>query len=396
MPDKKRFYDDPGLLRLETTIIATGALEGRPWVRLDETVFYPEGGGQPSDRGRIGGAEVVEVLTRGEEVLHVVDRPLAPGPVALELDWARRFDHCQQHTAQHLLTAVLVDRHDLPTTSFHLGADYTSIEVRGAVPSREALRRYEAEVNAHLREDRGVTSRWVAPEDLPALNVRSRGLPEGHDGPVRLVEIEGLDLNTCGGTHVRRLAEIQAIEIVNAEPARGGTRIRFLAGGRVLADLERRRGIEDALKARIGTAPDEFATVIDGWGAERKRLERRVGSLEGELAEALASTLSSAPGPVLCAVRPDAGPDALRALAAAVLRRRPEAVVALAGSGLDAGEGCFLVQSGSSGPPDVAGIGGRVRDLMGAKGGGKGRSFQGKGGVVPDLDALRRAAGIES
>jgi Ser-tRNA(Ala) deacylase AlaX len=390
MPDRKRFYDDPHLSTLATRIIGTGTFGGRSWVRLDETLFYPEGGGQPSDRGRIGEATVEDVQNREAEVLHIVDRPLAEGDVTIALDTTRRFDHCQQHTAQHLLSAILLDRHALPTTSFHLGVDYTAIELAGPVPTRDALRRFEAEINAHLREDRPVTTRWVAPEELPSLPVRSRGLPDGHTGPVRLVEIEGLDLNTCGGTHVARLGEIQAIELLDAEPARGGTKLRFLAGERVLSDLGRRRDLEESLKTRIGTAPHEFAGVLDGWSEARKKLDRRVKTLEGELAEALAASLVTEPGALICAVRPTSGPDGLQALATAILRRRPEAVVALAG------DGCMLVQAGPDGPESVAELGVKLRDLTGAKGGGRGRTFQGKGGAVPELAALRSALDLPS
>jgi alanyl-tRNA synthetase len=387
MPDRKRFYDDPALVRLETRVIEAGERAGRPWVRLEETLFYPEGGGQPSDRGTIGGALVIDVVADGDTVVHVLDRVIPPGPVSLVLDAARRFDHCQQHTAQHLLTAVLLDRHGMPTTSFHLGADYTAIEVKGPTPDRARLREYEREVNAVLREDRLVATRWVDPEDLARLPVRSRGLPDGHRGPVRLVEIEGLDLNTCGGTHVGRLGEIQVLEIVDAEPARGGTRIRFLAGGRALAAGERRRDVEEALKARIGTAPGEFATVVDGWNAERKRLSRRARELESELALHAAADLAARKGPTLAAVREGADAEALRALARAVLDRRPDAVVALVG------DGCFLVEAGPKGPADVASVGARVRDLLGAKGGGKGRTFQGKGGRRCEPAALSEAVG---
>jgi len=385
MPDKRRFYDAPHLDRLRTRIVESGTADGRPFVRLDETIFYPEGGGQPADHGSIGPASVVDVVARGAQVWHLLDRALAEGDVDAVLDTARRFDHCQQHTAQHLLTAVLLDRHGLPTTSFHLGADYTAIEVAGEV-SREALRGFERDVNLHIREGRRVTTRWVEPEALADLPVRSRGLPEGHRGPVRLVEIEGLDLNTCGGTHVDHLGEIQALEIVDADPARGGTRLRFLAGERVFASLERRRALEEALKSRIGTAPAEFPSVLDGWDAERRRLDRRVRELGEQLADAVASAIAPAAGPHLCAVREGATPEELRSLAAALLARRPDAVAVLVG------DGCFLVQAGAAGPDDVAAAGARVRDLLGAKGGGRGKTFQGKGGTRPTLEALAAAA----
>jgi alanyl-tRNA synthetase len=368
MPDRKRFYDEPDLQCLTTRIVAAGESAGRAWVRLDETLFYPEGGGQPADHGTIGAARVTDVVSAGDDVVHFVDRALAPGLVEIVLDGERLFD-----------------RHHLPTTSFHLGADYTAIEVAGAPPSREALRKLEREINAHLRENRSVTTRWVEAAELAALPVRSRGLPEGHRGAVRLVEIEGLDLNTCGGTHVSHLRQIQAIELLDADPARGGARIRFLAGGRVFASLERRREIEAALKARIGTAPEEFASVLEGWEAERKRLDRRVRVLEAQLAEGTAETLAAETATELCAVFEGAGPDALKTLASAILARRPDAVAVLVG------EECFLVQAGAAGPPDVSALGARVRDLTGAKGGGRGKTFQGKGGQAPALDALKRA-----
>jgi Ser-tRNA(Ala) deacylase AlaX len=388
MPDRKVFYEDPARARHATRVVAAGRDERGAFVRLDETIFYPEGGGQPADAGRIGEALVLDVQSAPAGVLHYVDREVSEGPVETVLDAVRRFDHSQQHTAQHLLSAVLLDRHELATTSFHLGSASTSIEVKGPAPSREDLRRFEREVNAHLREDRRVTTRWVEPGELAALPVRSRGLPEGHVGPVRLVEIEGLDLNTCGGTHVARLGELQVVELLGAEPARGGTRISFLAGERVLAGIEARRGIEEALRARIGTAPGEFASVLDGWNEQRRRLERRVRDLEAEAAVAAAAALAAQDGPILAAIRPGDGPEALRALAAEAVKRRPDAVVVLVGGTGEPPVACFLVQAGPEGPADVSAIGGRVRDLLGAKGGGRGSVFQGKGGVIPSLDAL--------
>ncbi|HZN54415.1 MAG TPA: alanyl-tRNA editing protein [Candidatus Polarisedimenticolaceae bacterium] len=385
MPDRKLFYDEPRRTRLSTSIVAAERSGGGFRVRLDETIFYPEGGGQPADRGSIGGATVLDVVSRGAEVWHELDREVPAGPVSIVLDEQRRFDHCQQHTAQHLLTAVLLDGHARPTTSFHLGSAHTAIEITGPVLSKDKLRALERAVNAHLREDRAVTARWVAPEELATLPVRSRGLPAGHVGPVRLVEIEGLDLNTCGGTHVSRLGEIQGIEILDAEAARGGTRIRFLAGERMFADLDRRRDLEDALRARIGTAAEEFPSILDAREGERKRLARRVEELEERLAAAAVSSLPVVDGRFVTAVRPGDGPDELRALARAIVEGRPQAVAVLAG------EGCFLVQAGPEGPEDVAEIGARVRDLVGARGGGRGRTFQGKGGARPAQTALEAA-----
>lgn len=386
MSDRKLYYEDPSLDRCTSTVVERGTIDGRPFVRLDATILYPEGGGQPSDRGTIAGVEVVELRSRGAEVLHLLAAPVEGDRLEVLLDAARRFDLRQQHTAQHLLSAWLEDRHALPTTSFHLGEAYTAIEVAGPPPDPRTLVEVESALNARIREDHPVVPRWVEPEALEGLRIRTRGLPEGHVGPVRLVEIEGIDCNTCGGLHVGRLGEIQSIHLLEAEPARGGgARIRFLAGGRVLDEMRRRAGILEAVRERIGAAPEEAAAILDRWTAERKRLERRLRDLEADWARGVAAALAAAPGPVLTRRLPGAGPNALRAVAAALVALRPEAVAVLVGDEGEPPASCYLVQSGPQGPEDVAAIGTRLRDRLGARGGGSGRLHQGKGGR-PDPD----------
>ena len=390
MADEKLFYVDPERGRCSSAIVETGEASGRPFVRLVETVFYPEGGGQPADRGTIAGIAVVDVQSRGAEVLHFLASSLharVGEEVEAVLDLRRRFDFRQQHTAQHLLSAVLADHHGRPTTSFHLGDRFVAIEVEGEPLPADRLQEVETEVNARILEDRPVTTRWVAPEALAALPVRTRGLPKDHAGDVRLVEIEGIDLNTCGGTHVSRLGEIQVVHLLGAERARGGARITFVAGGRVLAELRRAASVQAALNSRIGTAPEEFAAVLDGWAAERKRAAKRIKELEAQLATPLGEALAAEPGPVLARILPAGGPELLRAVANAALAKRPDATAAL----VSADEGCFLVQAGPQGPEDVAPLGARLRAALGAKGGGKARTFQGAGGTVPaglDLNAV--------
>lgn len=381
MPDRKLYYEDPARTKAETEVVEAGERDGRPWVRLAETVFYPEGGGQPADRGTISGVAVLDVRSRGDEVLHFVARPLPPGPVVAEIDAARRFDFRQQHSAQHLLTALLQDRHGLPTTSFHLGEEIVAIEVDGPVPNREALAGFEAEANAAIREDRPVTTRWIDPGDLDAAGVRTRGLPEGHSGPVRLVEIGGIDVNTCGGTHVTRLAEIQAIHVIDAEAARGGARIRFLAGGRVLARLRAAEDRDAELKARLAAPPEEFARILDARAAEQKALAKRLKTVEADLADRVGAGLAAEGGDRIARRLPEATPEFLRRVAGAATATRPDATVILVGGGEGEGEACFLVSAGADGPADVSAEGTCLRDALGARGGGRGRMFQGTGGT---------------
>ena len=375
MPDEKLFYEDQTLDRIETEVIETGDDGGRPWARLERTIFHPEGGGQPADWGALGDVPVVNVQEREDRILHFVESPVTLGPVQACLDTGRRFDLSQQHTAQHLLTAVLLDRHCLPTTAFHLGESYAAIEVDGKVPDPEALAGFEDEVNAIVCEARAVRTLWIEPGQMEELGVRSRMLPGGHTGKVRIVEIDGVDLNTCGGTHVASLSEIQMIHIFHAEPARGGARIHFLAGGRILSRLRKADGLEASLKDRLGTSSMDFVRVLDGWLAERRRLKKRVKRLEDENAEHIARELARTDGNRIEKTIKGAGPAMLRSLAKAVLELRPDAVVSLVG---EAEITCFIVQAGPEGPQDVSAIGEALREKLCAKGGGKGRTFQGR------------------
>ncbi len=375
MPDEKLYQDDMLLGRLDAEVIEAGKQGDRPWVRLERTIFHPEGGGQPADRGALGDVPVVDVQELGGRILHFVESPVGLGPVEAFLDTERRFDLSQQHTAQHLLTAVLLERHGLPTTTFHLGESYAAIELDGQVPGPEAIAGYEDEVNALVREGRAVRTMWVEPGEMQTLGVRSRRLPEGLEGRVRLVEIDGVDLNTCAGTHVASLSELQLIHIFAAEPARGGARIHYLAGGRVLARLRETDALEAALKERLGTSPMDFARVLDGWLGERRALKSRVRKLEDELAAHVARELAATDGTRIEKTLPGAGPDMLRSLARAVLALRPDAVVSLVG---EAEITCFIVQAGPDGPADVSDIGEALREKLGAKGGGKGRTYQGR------------------
>ena len=310
-------------------------------------------------------------------MIHYLASPLAPGPAVAEVDAGHRLDLTRQHTAQHLLTAILLDRHGLPTTAFHLGETYTAIEVDGPVPSEDALLGFEAEVNAEIRADRAVRTVWAEVGDLERLRVRSRGLPADHRGAVRLVEIEGVDLNTCGGTHVARLAEIQAVHILDAAPARGGARIRFLAGGRVLAALRDHGRREADLRRLLDSAPEDFARLITAGREERVYLAKRVRTLEAELAARVGADLAGEKAVRIERHLGSAGPEYLRNVANAALALRPEAVLVLTGDDPATGGICFLVRAGPDGPEDVSDVGEQVRARLGAKGGGRGRLFMG-------------------
>ncbi|HLO68582.1 MAG TPA: hypothetical protein VK188_16275 [Holophaga sp.] len=368
---------DPHLRSLDTEVLACGD-DGRPYALLADTILYPEGGGQPADRGRLGKARVLDVQKRDGEVRHYLDAPVPPGPVRLDLDWERRWDHMQQHTGQHLLTAVADTRFGWATLAFHLGLEVSDIEldVPGLAP--RDLAALEEAVAAEIRAARPVTGRRVVQEDLPGLGVRSRGLPEGFTGDVRLVEIQGVDLNTCGGTHVATTAELEALKLLGTESLRGGTRLFFVAGGRLRRRLEAHEQRNAALRGLLGAPDEALAESLEGRLEQLRQAERKAKGLEEELAGLVVESLAAREGAL--AEHHFEGRDAgfLQKAARRLMEVAPAKGVFLTATA--GGQSFFVLAAGSAAALDVAGLGRQVAELLEGRGGGSAGFFQGKAG----------------
>jgi len=221
-----------GTAALETSAGATtlATPSGPLWrVKLDRTAFYPSSGGQPHDTGRLGDAHVVDVLDEEDEVIHVVDKPIEIASVQGNIDWERRFDHMQQHTGQHVLSAVFHSRFSLPTVSFHLGSDVCTIDVRGQEPTQEILDSAMAAANDVVYADRAVNVKYGSAEELAAAGVRKT---VERSGTLRAIEIEALELQPCGGTHVQRTGQIGMIFVRGVSRIRQDWRVEFACGRR--------------------------------------------------------------------------------------------------------------------------------------------------------------------
>jgi Ser-tRNA(Ala) deacylase AlaX len=367
---------DPFATSLETRILRCGEEKDRPFVILEDTVCYPEGGGQPCDRGALNGVAVLEVQKREGEIRHYLASPLAEGPASLTLDWARRFDHMQQHTGQHLLTAVAQDQFKWETTAFHLGGAVCDIELTAPSISLREMEQLEEAVASEIRAHRDISARRVSPEAYKQEAVRSRGLPEGHTGDIRLVQIAGVDLNTCGGTHLRHTGEIEALKLLGTEPIRGGTRLFYVAGGRVRHRLGAHEARNATLRALLGAPDEELVAALQIKLDQLLALERRSRKLEEELAELQATALATRPGPLVEAHLEGKDMAFLQKLARGILTADPAKAVFLTSE--QGGQGLFLLSAGEGSGLDVPTAGKAVATILGAKGGGSGKSFQGK------------------
>ncbi len=340
-------------------------------VELAETIFYPGGGGQPADQGRVGGLEVLEIIENEPTVVRLGGE-IPPGLTTLELDWARRFDLMQQHTAQHLITAIAQRDFGLATTAFHLNPERSDIVLATASVPADVLTRLAEHVNAAIRAAHPVTPRFVTEAEL--ASIRFRRLPGEHEGLLRVIEIEGIDRNTCGGTHVANTAELQAIFFTEQENRQGVTRLHWLAGGRVLAALESGWARGGELTALLRCNPTEQVDAVARLLQQNRDFAKETKALSLEVAQALGEGLAAAPGPVATLHRASGDLAFLNAIARTALTRRPDLVLFLTARS-EGTAGAFLL----AGPPErVTALGPAVAAALEGTGGGRGGLYQGK------------------
>ncbi|HEX8352196.1 MAG TPA: alanyl-tRNA editing protein, partial [Pyrinomonadaceae bacterium] len=237
---ERLYYTDSHLVEFDARVVEVSRTEdGRAAVTLDRTAFYPTGGGQPADTGALGAARVVGcVESEGGVVLHVCEgeTPEAGACVRGRVDWARRLDHIQQHTGQHILSQAFVALHGAQTRSFRMMGDACEIDVELAEPSDERVERAVDRANEIVWGDLAVRVHQVTPEEAARMPLRK---DSEREGALRVVEIEGFDFSPCGGTHARATGEVGVIAARQWERAKGLVRVTFVAGGRALADYRR-------------------------------------------------------------------------------------------------------------------------------------------------------------
>uniref|UniRef100_A0A671TZE1 Alanyl-tRNA synthetase domain containing 1 n=1 Tax=Sparus aurata TaxID=8175 RepID=A0A671TZE1_SPAAU len=266
-------------------------------VKLQDTILFPEGGGQPDDHGLIGDVSVVRVTRQGPEAVHFVSSALEEGQqVQVKLDWERRFDHMQQHSGQHLITALADALFGYKTTSWDLGRQRSTIELDTPSVKAAQLQTLEEAVNEKIRAHVPVNVQLLSIDDPAVEKVRSRGLPDDHAGPIRIVDIEGVDANMCCGTHVSNLSHLQVIKLLGTEKGKKNkTNLIFLAGNRVLKYAEKSFSAERSLVSLLKTGPDEHVEAVDKLQKSAKLLQKTNLSLLRDMAVLIAQNFKNDP-----------------------------------------------------------------------------------------------------
>jgi len=386
---ERLYFIDPYLRGFSAQVVGRkeweyAATPLRPYVAvsLDRTAFYPEGGGQPADRGLLNEVRVIDVQSDDDgTVWHVLDGSLDDDMVHGEVDWPRRFDHMQQHHGQHLLSAAFEELFGLKTVSFHLGPDSATIDLAGD-PGESELLAVESRTNEIIWEDRPIDARFVTAEELARLPLRK---PPAVAGPVRVVSVADFDYSACGGTHPLSTGAVGILHLRRRERRGQETRVEFVCGNRALRDLRRRGGILTRLGALFTAGGDDLEAAAvrlrDDHEATRRRLAMVTEQLLGFEAIALAEAANGRPVGV---VRDDLGLDEARLLARLVAERGITAIVGVAGAKAQV----VMARPPAADAPDCGKV---LREVLGRFGGKGGGPSQGAQGGVPDPARLAEA-----
>ncbi|MFN2446299.1 MAG: alanyl-tRNA editing protein [Vicinamibacterales bacterium] len=385
------YYTEPCVQTFEATVERCELVEIGARVVLDRTAFYPTSGGQPHDTGTLGGRRVIDVVdTDGDGVLHLIDGPLTVGAnVRGDINWPRRFEHMQQHTGQHVLSAAFERLAGARTESFHLGPLTATIDLAREVTMHE-IAAAEEEANRVVWEDRAVTIRFVDADAAAKLPLRK---DPTRAGMLRLIEIDELDLSACGGTHVSRTGGVGIIAVTGWEKFRGGTRVEFVCGVRASARFRLWRDAISATLRHLSVAPEELAGAVERLQNDNKSLARTARGLQERLAVHEGRTLAERGmrvGSRLAIVETLDGWDAtaLKALAVAAAQQPGAAVVLFSASS----PALVVVASHRDADIDAGAILKALVTKFGGKGGGKPDLAQGGGlvGSAADLVAVAR------
>lgn len=380
------YYTEPYCTEFDATVQSVETFDGRRAVILDRTAFYPTSGGQPFDTGTLNGVRVSDVIDQeAGGIAHIVEGEFGAGDcVHGTIDWPRRFEHMQQHTGQHVLSAAFARVRSARTVSFHLGADVSTIDL-DREPAIPEIHRAEEAANQVVWEDRPVIIRFAEAEEAKALPLRKESL---RPGTLRIVEIPDFDVSACGGTHVARTGAIGIISVLGHERFRGGMRVSFVCGVRALRSL---RTFSDAVTGSLrflSVDPAELPSAIERAQAENKGLKREIKHLQERLAPYEAAELAASGqriGERTIVARVFDGCDAaaLKALASAVASRAGYAVALFSATA----PYLVVVTRSADVKIDAAAVLKSLLERFGGRGGGRPDLAQGGGlqGALPEI-----------
>jgi alanyl-tRNA synthetase len=316
---KRLFLDDPYQVEFEARIVEKGMREQKPAVILDQTCFYPESGGQPYDRGWMGGVKVVKVLEEDSRIVHLIEKDIQAESIKGKIDWERRFDHMQQHSGQHILSQCFHELLEAETLAFHLGEDASTLEMDLRKVSDEDLERVETRANEIVYQDREVKIHSLAEDEAGSLPLRR---PPKKKGLIRVVEVSDFDYSACGGTHVRRTGEVGLIKILRWERIRDNLRFEFICGRRAFQDYVMKNRILRELSNRLTVHDREVPSSIEKLFLDLKSQKSLIKKMREKMAQYEAQEIiERAKGKILKKIFAEKTHEEVRFLALNIIRK---------------------------------------------------------------------------
>lgn len=366
---KKLYYDSPYIREFQGTVVSCEKGKKGYEVVLDQTAFYPEGGGQPTDTGVLGGVKVLEVHEKGGTVIHYLEEPLNVGEtVTGTIDWERRFVHMQEHSGEHLVSGLIHERFGYDNVGFHMGADEVTIDFNGLIEWDE-LMEIEKKANGIIWDNREIYADFPPKEELNALEYRSK---KELTGDVRIVKIPGGDVCACCGTHVARTGEIGLVKFLSMIHYKGGVRISLLCGKRAMADYEKKREEVQKISVLLSAKPTEISSAVEKMKGEISKLQEKLSECYREMVERKVSELEVSDERI-CLIEKEFGAQHLRQLVNRILEeKKGKTVLALSGNR----EGGFLYILGSQ-DEDMRLFSKELNSVLSGRGGGSTQMAQG-------------------
>ena len=367
---RKLFYEDSHMRKFEARVLSCQACEkgGGFWTVLDQTCFFPEGGGQYADTGYLGEIKVVDAQGRDGVVYHRTEEALEPGEaVRGRIDWEERFEKMQQHTGEHIVSGLVHSRFGYNNVGFHLGSDYCTMDFDGPI-SAEELRKIEWEANRAAALDLEVLVQYPSKEELEHMEYRSKIEIEGQ---VRIVSVPGYDVCACCAPHVKRTGEIGMIKLVNRMNYKGGERITMLCGFRALRDYEAKLAAAKEIGALLCEKENQIAGAVKRQKEELEKQRYENGRLQHQILAYRAKEIR-VDEPVTAVFADDLAGDAPRELMNLLLERG----ACVCGVFTAAKDGGWRYVIGSR-QTDVRPLGKSLNSRFEGRGGGKPGMIQG-------------------
>ena len=277
---KRLYYEDVYKKEFTAKVLECREVKKGFHIILDQSAFYPEGGGQPSDTGYLGDVKVKEVHEKDGELFHYTDKPLETGTeVQGRIDWARRFDLMQQHSGEHMVSGLIHEAYGYDNVGFHMGSDTITVDLNGPLDESQ-LAEIERKTNEKIWEDSEVKILYPTPDELEKIDYRSK---KELTGQVRIVEFPGVDICACCGTHVTHTGEIGMVKLLSVEKFREGVRIEMICGKRVLDYLNMVNEQNHQISVKLSAKADKTAQAVERLQDENLRLKGQVNQFVDDI-----------------------------------------------------------------------------------------------------------------